>query len=143
MAYRAYRIARPDTAFSLSPAKGKRRPRVHADDYLRWIRTLPCVLTGTRGVEAAHIRTAAPEHGKRSVGAGEKPDDRWALPLAPGKHREQHTMNEMDFWLRHAIDPFRLALALWGAQFDDEAAEEILTRARQTAATMSPRTTAP
>lgn len=131
----ALRIKRPDTAFSLSPNK-KRRPRQHEEKYLAWIRTLPCALTGARPVEAAHIRYAAPEYGKRSVGAGEKPDDRWTLPLSTVKHRDQHQHNERDWWIRHAVDPCRLALALWGAQFDDEAAELILQQARQMAATM-------
>lgn len=42
----AMQIKREATAFSLSPASGQKRPRVTSDEHLRWIRTLPCILTG-------------------------------------------------------------------------------------------------
>lgn len=126
----AFEIRRPDTAFALSPGK-KKRPRAHAQDHLRFIRSLPCLITGLRPVEAAHIRMAAPSYGKRAVGTGEKPDDRWTVPLDPGKHREQHSMGELGFWIKHDIDPIPVALALWGASGDDEACELILASARR------------
>ncbi len=132
----AYKLPRHPEAFSLSPSKGKRRPRIKDDQYLRWLRTLPCVLTGSRPVEAAHVRFASPVYGKRETGKSEKPSDRWALPLSPDKHREQHGENEVLFWLRHGVDPLQVCAALWASEMDDEVAEIILAQARQTASTM-------
>lgn len=122
---------RPETAFSLSPSKGQKRPRKTDDEHLKWLRTLPCVITGTRFVEAAHVRYADPVYGKRDTGKAEKPDDRWALPVSPDKHREQHSGSEREFWTRHGIDPCRVALALHAISGDDEAAEIILKSARK------------
>ena len=67
----ATRILRPETAFSLSPSKGKRRPREHDDKHLAFIRTLPCVITGKRPVEAAHVRYADLAYGKRETAQAE------------------------------------------------------------------------
>lgn len=121
-------IIRPATAFSLSPGKRK-RPRAHDGKHLDFIRGLPCLVTGTRPVEAAHVRYAAPQWGKRASGMGEKPDDRWAVPLSPAMHREQHSENEREWWLSKGIDPIAVALALWGCSGDEEAAELILVNA--------------
>ncbi|WP_051129065.1 DUF968 domain-containing protein [Brucella anthropi] len=126
----AFRMPRYDTAFSLAPAKGKKRPRIENGKHLAWIRTLPCIITGQYGVEAAHIRYAAPHLGKRDTGKAEKPDDRWTVPLSPEMHREQHSMNEQDFWQRHKIDPCQVAMALHGVSGDDEAALVIIRNAR-------------
>lgn len=132
----AFKLPRHPEAFSLSPSRGKRRPRITDEQYLRWLRTLPCTLTGRRPVEAAHIRLANPIYGKRETGKSEKPSDRWALPLCADKHREQHGENERLFWLRHGVDPCQVAAALWASEMDDEAAEVILRAARETASTM-------
>ncbi|MGK8640414.1 hypothetical protein ACRS7F_22785 [Brucella anthropi] len=126
----AFRMPRYDTAFSLAPAKGKRRPRIENGKHLAWIRTLPCTITGQYGVEAAHIRYAAPHLGKRDTGKAEKPDDRWTVPLSPEMHREQHSMNEQDFWQRYKIDPCQVAMALHGVSGDDEAGLVIIRNAR-------------
>jgi hypothetical protein len=42
----------------------------------------------------------------------EKPSDKWTVPLCGRHHREQHTMNEMEFWKKYQIDPFMLAMKL-------------------------------
>ncbi|MFK4062173.1 MULTISPECIES: DUF968 domain-containing protein [Brucella] len=126
----AFRMPRYDTAFSLAPAKGKKRPRIEDGKHLAWIRTLPCMITGQYGVEAAHIRYAAPHLGKRDTGKAEKPDDRWTVPLSPEMHREQHSMNEQDFWQRYKIDPCQVAMALHGVSGDDEAGLVIIRNAR-------------
>ncbi|TPM53234.1 DUF968 domain-containing protein [Mesorhizobium sp. B2-2-4] len=125
-----FAIKRPPTAFSTSPAKGRRRPRQEDDAHLKWIRTLPCIVTGGRPVEAAHIRYADPAYGKREVGGAEKPDDRWTVPLSAALHREQHSQAERAFWEGHAIDPCRVALALYAVSGDDEAAEIIIRSSR-------------
>lgn len=126
----AYAIKRDPEAFSTSPAKGKKRPRQSNDAHLRWIRTLPCVVTGKFPVEAAHVRYAAPAYGKRETGKAEKPDDRWTVPLSPEMHRQQHSSNERAFWETHGIDPCRVALALYAVSGDDEQAAIILRHAR-------------
>ena len=134
----AHAVRREATAFANAPAKGQKRPRKHDDAHLRWIRTLPCVISGKRPVEAAHVRYADPVYGKRLSGAGEKSDDRWTLPVSPELHRAQHDAgDERLFWARHGIDPLRVALALFGVTGDDEQAELILSAARAAARSLT------
>jgi hypothetical protein len=132
----AFKLPRENTAFSNAPVKGKRRPREMDDSHLSWLRTLPCVITGERPVEAAHIRFGSPVYGKRETGGAEKPADKWALPLSLAKHREQHSMNEREFWARHGLDPLRIALALHANTGDDEQAFVILREAWATRKTL-------
>ncbi|WEK50361.1 MAG: hypothetical protein P0Y66_22410 [Candidatus Kaistia colombiensis] len=132
----AFKIERPDTAFANAPASGPKRKRVTDEAHLRWIRTLPCVISGKRPVDAAHIRFADPSYGKRETGKAEKSSDRWALPLFPALHREQHDGNERLFWAKYGIDPCRVAAALYGVSGDDEQAEIIIRTAQETARQM-------
>jgi hypothetical protein len=89
----------------------QRRPAERADEYKWFIRQQPCCICGDDvHVEAAHIRYSAPEVDKDETGMGRKADDRWTLPLCGRHHREQHTMNEREFWASHQIDPVKLAL---------------------------------
>ncbi len=125
---RAYQIQRPSTAFSLST--GKKRPRKESVDHLRWVRTLECLVTGKRPADAAHIRYADPKYGKRETGRGEKPHDMFTVPLHRSEHDAQHAQNELEYWKSKGIDPIQVALALYGASGDDEAAEIILREAR-------------
>jgi hypothetical protein len=121
------RIIRPATAFSIAPAKGQKRPRVKDETHLKWIRTLRCCICGAPGPDAAHIRSANPLYGKRESGAGEKPSDKFSVPLCRPHHDEQHAAgNELKWWTAQGIDPFGLALALHHASGDDEIAEGIL-----------------
>jgi len=57
-------------------------------------------------VEAAHLRVGSINDGKPYTGMQEKPSDRWALPLCSKHHREQHSMNELEFWASYNINPF-------------------------------------
>lgn len=132
----AFRIERPITAFANAPARGAKRKRVTDEQHLRWLRTLPCVITGRRPVEAAHIRFADPSYAKRETGMAEKPDDRWALPLSPALHREQHAGSERLFWAKYGIDPCKVAAALYGVSGDDEQAEIIIRTAQDSARRM-------
>lgn len=87
----------------------QRQPRVKDEKHLKFLRSLPCVICGNPiETEAAHIRFACEEAGKRMVGKGEKPDDKWALPLCGKHHREQHKMNERAWWESKGIDPIKL-----------------------------------
>ncbi len=126
-----FRIVREPSAFSNAPSKGQKRPRVENGKHLAWIRTLPCIVTGTRPVEAAHIRYADPVYGKRETGKAERPDDRWVIPLSPDMHRNQHSGSESAFWTKQGIDPCRVALALYALSGDDEQAEIIIRNARK------------
>ena len=125
----ALRILRPDTAFANAAPRGQKRPRREDGAHLAWIRTLPCVITGERPVEAAHIRYGDPVYGKRETGKQEKPHDMWVLPLSVAKHREQHDQAEMVFWARHGLDPLRIALALHACTGDDDQAYVVLREA--------------
>lgn len=87
---------------------------VKSSKYLAFIRTLPCVISGEMPVEAAHLSKAAPEWGHAGRGKGQKASDRWALPLSPRLHQEQHAMSEMAFWKKHGVDPHRIACVIWG-----------------------------
>lgn len=125
------RIVRPATAFSVG-GSGRRRPRVENKNHLSFIRSLPCVCCGVyRGVEAAHVRLGDPLYGKRDAGGQEKPDDKWTLPLCSKHHDEQHSMNEAEFWKALAIDPLRLALALFDSTGDEERAVQIIRAHRE------------
>ena len=119
------RIIRPITAFSVASAK-QRRPRQEDKDHLNFLRGLHCCLCGAPGPDAAHIRAASPIHGKQESGLQRKPGDKWVVPLCRAHHDEQHQGNELLFWAKHGIDPFTLALALYGATGDEEIAEAIL-----------------
>lgn len=98
-----------------------KQSRVHDEKHLAFIRQLPCIVTGENTtVEAAHVRMNDLRVAKRKVGIGEKPDDRWALPLSGEQHRRQHTMNERRFWEAVGIDPILYALALYAVSGDYE-----------------------
>lgn len=134
--HRAGRIAIPDTAFSLG--RGRKRPRKEDASHLDYIRSLPCIVTGRLNqVQAAHIRYGDLSYGKRETGAGEKPDDRWCLPLHRDEHCDQHKHGEREWWIARGIDPLRVACALWGASGDEEAGRLIIANARAARSTQS------
>lgn len=133
---KGYEIKPPSSAFTRQPRR--QRPRQRSERHLAWIRTLPCAICSKRGnVHAAHIRAASLQFGKFATGIGEKPDDGWTAPLCPDHHifgdEAQHQGRELDFWGRHNINPFALALALWHASGDDERGFLILEEFRHRA----------
>jgi hypothetical protein len=124
------RIVPPSTAFSAISIR--KRPRIENRNHLAFIRKLPCAVCGTRrNVEAAHVRMGNPLYGKRQAGMGEKSDDKHSVPLCAAHHDEQHAMNEAAFWMALAIDPLRLALALFDSTGDEERAEAIIRAHRE------------
>lgn len=125
-----YAIRRHPEAFSLSPTD-KKRPAKKDAGYLSWLHELPCLVTGTRPVEAAHVSYADPRYGKRERGKGEKADDRWAIPLSRAEHNRQHSMDERAYWQSVGIDPLQVALALYGVKGDNTMAEIIIKNARK------------
>jgi hypothetical protein len=111
----------------------QRQPRLHDEAHLDFIRSLPCAVCGDdTSTEAAHLRTGSLRYGKKPTGMGEKPSDRWCLPLCGRCHRQQHQGNELEFWLNQGINPFVLAMSLHNATGDHDAAMEVLKeQARQ------------
>lgn len=109
------RIVRPDTAFASQPKTAKARKD---GGYLKFVRQIPCIVTGTLPVEAAHLSTANPKYGHTGRGKSQKAHDRWALPLSPEEHRMQHHFGEAAYWLCLPIDPYLTALVLHGLYLD-------------------------
>lgn len=99
----------------------QRQPRIEDAAHLAYIRTLPCLVCHRPGPnDPAHIRSAAPQYGKRHTGFGEKPDDKWTLPLCRHHHDEQHARgDELAWWASKGIaDPFAVAIALYASRAD-------------------------
>jgi len=94
----------------------QRAPRIEHPAYLAYVRTLPCTVSGRPAPsDPAHLRSAAPQYGKRLTGMQEKPDDGWVLPLSRDMHEAQHRHgDELAWWSLNGIpDPFALAEALY------------------------------
>lgn len=103
-----------------------KRPRQHDADHLAFVRQLPCIVCGDDlTVEAAHIRFSDLHAGKRSTGMAEKSDDKFTVPLCSKCHRAQHRCSERGWWEAKAIDPVKVALALYVNHGDHEAAAMI------------------
>ncbi len=127
------RIAPLSGPIMKSPRRIK-RPRKHSKDNLVAIHDLPCILTGTWPVEAAHLRSPCRELGKRETGMQEKPDDAYVVPLSRAKHREQHSMNEVEFWKAHGFEwreVVSIAQALYQHRNDLTLCQEIIQEARR------------
>lgn len=97
----------------------KRRPAKRGD-YLSWLHTLPCCVTGENIVQAAHVSYAAPWHGHYGRAKGTKAPDRFALPLSPSEHSRQHATSEESYWISVGIIPHELANTLFGIFSDYE-----------------------
>lgn len=109
-----------------------REPRKRSEKHLDFIRSLPCVVCRNNiQTEAAHIRMADQRVAKRDTGKGEKPDDKWTVPLCGGHHRDQHSMNEFEFWLTVGIDPIFVAMALHAVTGDFSKGEQIISFAKE------------
>lgn len=113
-----FRIAR-----DIRPDPTPKAKAVKSKGYLSFIRLLPCCVTGQYGVEAAHLSFANTQYGHYGRGRGTKVSDRWALPLSPASHREQHSGNEEFWWGMFHTNPHVLALTLSGLwnELGDEA----------------------
>jgi hypothetical protein len=104
----------------------QRQPRVEDAAFLSFVRRRPCCACGAPAPsQSAHIRMASEEHGKRSTGLGERPDDKWATPLCSECHltgpQAQHRGSERAFWSRVGVDPFAVARRLY-ALYESKAA---------------------
>lgn len=111
-------------------AEGQRKPRVRDAKHMACIACLPCVICGSRPVHVAHVRMPDLDRCKPYTGKGEKPSDRWTLPLCPYHHLDgpdaQHKSNEAEWWTRQRIDPIAMCERLYAATGDLEAMERIV-----------------
>ena len=116
----------------LPPLGAQRRPRAEREDYLAFVRRLPCVVCGRPDhVQAAHVRYPSYKHGKTDTGVGRKPDDRWAVPLCESHHLlgpdAQHGYGEREWWESKKIDPLVIAALLYSYfNVDDEYAASLV-----------------
>lgn len=119
-----------------------RQPRQEAPEHLDFIRSLPCIVPDchARGRNhAAHIRMGSDWHGKRETGAGEKPSDKWTVPLCPEHHvfgsgkTAQHASGERVWWRFVGLDPIILAALLWTVTGNLRAGRAIVANAREVA----------
>lgn len=115
---RQQKTARPDKARKPARERGRQEDPEHLD----LVRDLPCLATGAlptagRRNEAAHVRYSSAAFGKTNPGGGAKPDDRWAVPLAPqvhqGNREAQHANGEEWWWEERGINPLRVADQLY------------------------------
>jgi hypothetical protein len=112
--------------------KPERTPRVLKQSHIDWLKKLPCIACLASGIETfgcdpAHIRSGSRLHGKEMTGGGERPSDRWCLSLCRTHHDQQHSIgSEKNFWSMYRIDPFLLALILWGLTGNDHAAIAVI-----------------
>jgi hypothetical protein len=103
-----------------------RTPRAHNKLHLDFVRGLPCCVCGNNiQTEAAHVKMSCGWADKRGVGLGEKTDDAFAISLCSQCHRDQHAMDEREFWIQRGKDPICIALALWRVTGDYERGERI------------------
>jgi hypothetical protein len=91
-----------------------RQPRITDAGYLAWLREQRCACGCLQGppCDAAHVRSSSLKYNKRPTGFGERPDDRWALPLKHSHHMAQHAFgSELAWWQHHGVnDVFKLCL---------------------------------
>jgi hypothetical protein len=106
----------------LMPELRQREPRVEDEAFLDFVRARPCCVPACGAPprsHAAHVRMACPARGKRETGKGERPSDRWAVPLCQACHQDgplaQHRGAEAAFWRRAGINPLAIAEALYAA----------------------------
>lgn len=105
----------------------QRNPRQKDNAHLAFIRQLPCcICLNNIETEAAHVRMPDARAAKDEAGIGQKPHDRWTVPLCGAHHRMQHAKGESKFWDLAMIDPIFLALALWSVTGNVEAGEKIV-----------------
>lgn len=103
-----------------SRLKPFKTPRVQNVKHRQFVKGLPCICCLVEGLELQaddpmHIRSGSDVHGKEPEGGARTADDRWTLPGCRRHHDGQHHGgDELAFWRQFGIDPFLLALVLWG-----------------------------
>ena len=110
---------RPGTLLKKPPSFERRKDlgrdlRERDEEHLAAVRQCMCLKCGKDPAgEAAHIRMASAAHGKRETGMGEKPHDKFTVPLCHECHMDQHAIGEIPFWSALGISPLRAAGLLY------------------------------
>lgn len=112
----------------------QRQPRERDKAHLEFVSHLPCVITGRGPVQVCHIRYGDLGYEKRPSGMGEKPSDRWVVPMIPEMHALQHSGNERAFWEEHGIDPLAVAKMLYACSGNIQEGLKVIRLARRTGA---------
>lgn len=80
------------------PKKKSKKKRETDDDYIKWIRSLSCCITGKPLPDPHHINEAG--HGAM----GSKAIDRRAIPLSHPLHQELHSIGQHTFAKKYDLD---------------------------------------
>lgn len=112
----------------------QREPRVECPPFLAFLRLRPCRACGAPAPsQAAHLRGADLIFRKRETGGGEKPSDRWAIPLCALCHLDGpealHKIGEKRFFARAGFDPFACAANLYDEFLGTKAGRAFALRA--------------
>lgn len=108
----------------------QRQPRQVDAKHLAAVRRLPCMICRQSPCDAAHIRMSDWLHEKSHTGRGQKPDDKWSVPLCHRCHMDQHTRGERVWWEAQRIDPIAVAIELYAVSPDIEAMTAVVNRSR-------------
>jgi hypothetical protein len=112
----------------------QRRPRKLDPDHCAFVRSLPCLICGDDiSTECAHVRFNDARVAKFNPGVGQRPDDRFTLPLCNDCHQGnggQHGSGERKWWEARGIDPILIALALYSVSGNAEEAALIIKAQR-------------
>jgi hypothetical protein len=96
----------------------QRDPRIKDEKFLNFVREQPCMVCGRPPKsQAAHIRMGNIALDKRPTGLGERPSDKWSVPLCAGCHMDGslsvHRTGEEQFWAFVGMNPFTFAKYLY------------------------------
>jgi hypothetical protein len=87
---------------------GLKTPIFRDRAYLDWLRDQPCVITGLRPCDPAHIGT---------LGKSIKSPDNEVLPVYHDLHSKGHNSGEMSMWRKNLPnDSLRAALRAWARE---------------------------
>ena len=95
-----HRLIMPHKVSPSGPSSSRTCPAHRA-----WVRRHHCSVPGCHRmpIECAHVRRGT------DGGLGLKPADRWVISLCVFHHREQHSIGERNFELKHDISMLDLA----------------------------------
>lgn len=119
---RTVKTAKPKQNLRLRPA------------HRHFVASLNCLRCGhaptpERPNECAHVRVGT------DGSLGQKPSDRYSVPLCPACHRTapdaQHTVGEVTFWGNVGVDPLDAALRLWTISGDAAKGADVIFKVRQ------------
>jgi hypothetical protein len=103
----------------------QRRPREKNEKHLKFVRGLPCCISGRTPCQPHHLLNVP---GRRGVGM--KADDRYTVPLHPEihslLHRECASKTEDEWFVEHGVKPDSMALFLWHNSGNQERCENFI-----------------